>query len=103
GLDSRMIMGWARPPSGTLPCYTFGGSYRDSTDVAIAKDVARCCGQPHQTISVGGEFLDQFPALAQKAVYVADGSMDVTGSVELYVNQIARKIAPVRLTGNYAA
>src|SRR5438876_1997291 len=101
GLDSRMIMAWARRPTGTLSCYTFGGTYRDCTDVTIARDVARCCGQPHQTIPVDGEFLGQFATLARKAVYVADGSMDVTGSVELYVNQIARRIAPVRLTGNY--
>jgi asparagine synthase (glutamine-hydrolysing) len=29
--------------------------------------------------------------------------MDVTGSVELYVNSLARNIAPVRLTGNYGS
>jgi asparagine synthase (glutamine-hydrolysing) len=34
-------------------------------------------------------------------VYFTDGAMDVTGAVELYVNRMAREIAPVRLTGNY--
>ncbi len=29
--------------------------------------------------------------------------MDVTGAVELYVNKVAREIAPVRLTGNYGS
>ena len=29
--------------------------------------------------------------------------MDVTGAVELYVNKLARDIAPVRLTGNYGS
>jgi asparagine synthase (glutamine-hydrolysing) len=29
--------------------------------------------------------------------------MDVTGSVELYVNRLARAIAPIRLTGNYGS
>jgi asparagine synthase (glutamine-hydrolysing) len=103
GLDSRIIMAWARRPAGTLPCYTFTGPYRDCSDATIAGDVARSCGQPHQTIPVGDQFLDQFPALAERVVYLADGSMDVTGSVELYVNQIARRIAPVRLTGNYGS
>jgi asparagine synthase (glutamine-hydrolysing) len=36
-------------------------------------------------------------------VFVSDGTMDVTGSVELYVNRIASRIAPVRLTGNYGS
>ena len=29
GLDSRMIMAWQKPPRGSLPCYTFGGTFRD--------------------------------------------------------------------------
>jgi len=41
--------------------------------------------------------------LAEKAVFISDGMMDVTGSVELYVNRIAKQIAPVRLTGNYGS
>jgi asparagine synthase (glutamine-hydrolysing) len=41
--------------------------------------------------------------LAEKAVFVSDGTMDVTGSAELYVNRIASGIAPIRLTGNYGS
>jgi len=26
GLDGRMIMAWANPTPGALPCYTFGGA-----------------------------------------------------------------------------
>src|SRR5262249_10586507 len=59
GLDGRMIMAWARPSRGELPCYTFNGSYRDCADARIARKVAAACGQPHQTISVGDEFLVQ--------------------------------------------
>ncbi len=103
GLDGRMIMAWAKRSPGTLPCYTFGSTYRDNTDVIAARRVAKACGQPHRVITVDGEFLRQFPALAEKAVYVSDGAMDVTGSVELYVNKMAREIAPVRLTGNYGS
>ncbi len=52
---------------------------------------------------VGPQFFAEFPGLAEKAVYVSDGAMDVTGAVELYVNSLARSIAPVRLTGNYGS
>jgi len=101
GIDGRMIMAWANRPAGKLPCYTFGGMFRDSVDVKIASEVARVCQQPHHVISVADEFLSQFPALAEKTVYITDGAMDVSGSPDLFANRLAREIAPVRLTGNY--
>jgi asparagine synthase (glutamine-hydrolysing) len=101
GVDGRMIMAWANRPPKTLPCYTFGGIFRDCVDVAIARKVARICQQTHQVIPVERDFLSQFPALAEKTVYVTDGAMDVSASPDLFVNHIAREIAPVRLTGNY--
>jgi asparagine synthase (glutamine-hydrolysing) len=103
GLDGRMIMAWANPAPGALPCYSFRGPYRDCADVKIARRVAESSRQRHETIVVGPQFFAQFPDLAAKAVYVSDGAMDVTGAVELYVNGLARGIAPVRLTGNYGS
>ena len=99
GVDSRMILAWAPPESGKLPCYTWGGTYRDCADVKIARRAANLCRQPHTTIPVGGEFLSQFHDLAERAVYISDGTMDVTGSIDLYVQRVARQIAPVRLSG----
>jgi len=103
GLDGRLIMTAADLPGGGLPCYTFGGMYRDCTDVKLARRIASACHQPHQVIPVGKSYLQQFLPLAQEAVYVSDGTMDVSGSVEVYVNRLARAIAPVRLTGNYGS
>jgi asparagine synthase (glutamine-hydrolysing) len=103
GLDGRMILACAKPTVRTLPCYTFGGSYRESTDVAVAREVARVCQHPHTVLPVDGEFLREFPKHAEGAVYISDGTIDVTGSVELYVNRKARDIAPIRLTGNYGS
>jgi asparagine synthase (glutamine-hydrolysing) len=103
GLDSRMIMAWARQPAGTLPCYSFGGTYRDCHDVRIGLRVAKSSGQIHTTIEVGAAFLADFPTLAARTVYLSDGTMDVSGATELYVNRFAREIAPVRLTGNYGS
>jgi len=99
GVDSRMILAWARRPRGTLPNYTFGGPFRDCMDVKVAREVARICEQPHSVIPVGQEFFDQFPALAEKTVFISDGCMDVTGAIDLYVQRVAREIAPVRVTG----
>jgi len=99
GVDSRMILAWAPHLPGTLPCYTWGGKYRDCADVKIARRTAKVCRQPHNTILVGAEFLSQFHDLAERAVYISDGTMDVTGSIDLYVQRLARQIAPVRLSG----
>lgn len=103
GLDSRMLLAWAPAAPGALPCYTFGGPYRDCADVTIARRLAGICGQSHTTIPVGEEFFAEFPALAEQVVYRTDGAMDVSGAVELHVNKRARQIAPVRLTGNYGS
>jgi len=103
GMDGRMIMAWSGRGPGELPCYTFNGPFRDCADVKIARKVARACGQSHQTIAVGEGFFGEFPALAEKTVFVTDGTMDVTGAAEMYLNRLARKIAPVRLTGNYGS
>jgi asparagine synthase (glutamine-hydrolysing) len=103
GLDGRMIMAWSDASPGDLPCYTFGGPYRESADVKIARQIARVCHQPHRVIQVGMEFLREFPTLAQKTVYISDGAMDVSGAVELYANRLAREIGCIRLTGNYGS
>jgi asparagine synthase (glutamine-hydrolysing) len=103
GLDTRMIMAHARKDPGTLPCYTFGSTYRDSFDVRVARRVAEICGQPHTTFRVGDAFLKQFASLAEEAVYIADGTMEATDATELYLNRLCREVAMVRITGNYGS
>lgn len=101
GLDTRMILAWHKPPPGSLPCYSFGSMFRDSQDVLLARRVADTCKQSLRVIPVGGDFLSHFPRYAERAVYLTDGSVDVSHSPDLYVNERAREIAPVRMTGNY--
>lgn len=103
GLDTRMIMAWWKAPAGSLPCYTFGGSYRDCRDVTIARRVAKICGQPYQVIRVGDEFLSRFADYAERTVYLSDGCAAVNRAADLYANEIAAQIAPVRMTGNYGS
>ena len=67
----------------------------------MARRVARECEQPHEVIAVGDEFLSRFPHYAERTVYLTDGCADVSRSPDLYVNERAREIAPVRMTGNY--
>jgi asparagine synthase (glutamine-hydrolysing) len=101
GLDTRMIMAWQRGAAGSLPCYTFGGMRRDCRDVTVARQVAALCDQPHDVISVGHEFLSRFAEYAERTVYLTEGSVDVARSPDLYLNERARDVAPIRMTGNY--
>lgn len=101
GLDTRMIVAWQKSPNGSVPCYSFGGMFRDCQDVVVARRVAKVWGQSHEVIPVGKDFLSRFPRYAERTVYLTDGCVEPTHSPDLYVNELAAQIAPVRMTGNY--
>jgi asparagine synthase (glutamine-hydrolysing) len=103
GLDTRIIMAWQKAAPETLPCYTFGSMYRDNQDVKLAREVAKICGQTHQVITTGAEFLSQFPCYAERTVYLTDACVDLGRSPDLYVNEKVRQIAPVRMVGTYGS
>lgn len=101
GLDTRMILAWKKPAPGCLPCYSFGGPFRDTRDIIVARQVAQECRQSYEVIRVGDEFLSRFPSYAERTVYLTDGCVSVNHCPDLYVNEQAARIAPVRMTGNY--
>jgi asparagine synthase (glutamine-hydrolysing) len=103
GLDTRMIMAWQKPLPGSLPCYTFGGMFRECRDVIVARKVARACGQDLEVLQVGKDFLSRFHHYAERTVYLTDGCADVRRASDLYLNEHVREIAPVRMTGNYGS
>jgi asparagine synthase (glutamine-hydrolysing) len=101
GLDSRMVMACLDKRPGEFPCYTFASMYRDTFDVQVAREVAKACDQSYYALTLGEDFLDDFPNYLEKAVYISDGYIGLSGAAELFGNSLARSIAPVRLTGNY--
>ena len=103
GMDTRVIMAWHKDTSGSLPCYTFGGMFRDCQDVRLARKVAGACQQPHQVIQVGDEFLKRFPHYAERSVYLTEGGVDVYRSSDLYLSEKAREIAPAKVVGTYGS
>jgi len=103
GLDTRIIMAWRKAPAGSLPCYTFGSMYRENQDVYLARRVAEICGQPYQVVTVDGECLAKFPHYAERTLYLTDGCVDVSRSADLYNNEMARQIAPVRMVGTFGS
>ncbi len=103
GLDTRIIMAWRKASSGSLPCYTFGSMYRENQDVYLARRVAELCGQPYQVVTVDGTCLARFPHYAERTLYLTDGCVDISRSPDLYNNEMARQIAPVRMVGTFGS
>jgi asparagine synthase (glutamine-hydrolysing) len=103
GLDTRIIMAWRNPKPNTLPSYTFGSMYRDNEDVKLARRVAKICGQSHEVFITGEEFLSRFAHYAERTIYLTDACVDLGRSPDLYMNERARLIAPVRIVGTYGS
>ena len=83
GLDTRIIMAWRKAQANSLPCYTFGSMYRDNQDVILARRVAQICGQQHEVITTGEEFLSRFAHYAERTIYLTDGCVDLSRSPDL--------------------
>lgn len=103
GMDTRVILSQFHPTPGSVPTYTFGGIYRDCGDVKLARKVAKACGQSHQVITVGNDFLNNFAHYAEKTVRIAEGCVDVYRASDLYVSEKARQIAPAKVVGTYGS
>jgi len=103
GLDTRIIMAWRKAAAGSLPCYTFGSMYRENQDVYLARRVAEICRQPYQVVTVDGTCLARFPHYAERTLYLTDGCVDISRSADLYNNEMARQIAPVRMVGTFGS
>jgi len=103
GLDTRVVMALHKPIPDSLPCYTFGGMFRECQDVQIARRVANVCRQSHDVITVGDEFLSRFPHYAERCIHLTEGGIDVSRCSDLYVSEKARNIAPVKVVGTYGS
>jgi len=101
GLDTRMLMA-CLPSAGTKPVsYTFTGPAGRTMDDRVAARVAAACGLEHQLLRLQPDFFASFGAHADRTVFVTDGSSGIFGAHEIYLHQLARPLAPTRLTGNY--
>ncbi len=101
GLDTRMILAAVEKFSSAPQCYTYAGEHATTLDGSIAKAVAGRLHLPHHLLRIEPDFFRDFGQLADKTVYVTDGCAGVTGSHEIYMSRKARKLAPIRVTGNF--
>jgi asparagine synthase (glutamine-hydrolysing) len=54
-------------------------------------------------LRIGPDFFSNFASYADRTVYNTDGCFGVLGAHEIYLNEQARLLAPVRLTGNFGS
>jgi asparagine synthase (glutamine-hydrolysing) len=99
GLDGRMIMACLPDLAEKPICYTFAGEAADLLDARLAERVARACGLDHHVLRIAPRFFADFSSYADRTVYLSDGCLGLLGAHELYFNEQARQLAPVRLTG----
>lgn len=103
GMDTRVLLAQYRCEPDEVPCYTFGGPFRECQDVRLARKVAAMCGQQHHVIPVADDFLQNFRKYAERSVYLTEGTVDAYRSSDLYVSERARAIAPVKVVGTYGS
>ena len=99
GQDSRMIMA-CLPKIGEKPvCYTFSGENRNTLDALLAAQIAEVCGLEHRILRIDRDFFSDFASRVDRTVYITDGSLGSLGAHEIYLNNRARALSPVRVTG----
>ena len=103
GVDTRVIAAALHACRRSLPCYTFGGSWGETFDIRRARQIAKICNAPHEVININQALFKEFPSLAQRSIYLSDGTHDAFGAHDVYLNQAAREIAPIRLTGKFGS
>lgn len=104
GLDTRCILACVDLPPGKLPCYTFGGTYRDILDVRLAPKVAGVCNQPHQILRLDdNKYLSEYASHVERSIRITDGLASVDMADVISFNKLAREIAPIRMTGKYGS
>lgn len=104
GLDTRVLLAAANAAARPMPCYTFGGLWGETYDIRTARMLAQRCNGSHEVIRLGEQFLRDFSEYARQSVYLSDGTHDsILGAHDVYFNEVARKIAPIRLTGKFGS
>jgi asparagine synthase (glutamine-hydrolysing) len=103
GLDTRLIMACHPHDRQHETSYTFTGPAGKTLDDRVAARVAAACELEHQLLRLQPDFFANFAAHADKTVFITDGCSGILGAHEIYFHQQARKLATLRLTGNYGS
>lgn len=103
GLDTRMILSSCDMTKNKIEAYTYGGMYRDSCDVKIARKVAKELNCSHKTFRLDSQLLNNFASLAEKGIYITDGLANITTFDVIYLDKLARNVSNIKLTGKFGS
>ncbi len=103
GLDTRMILACLSRPVPNLACYTYGAASGDTLDVRIGRDIANHLGYSHRTLRIDDHFVSEFQKYLDRSIFISDGCASALSAHELFFSEMARSLAPVRLTGNFGS
>lgn len=103
GLDTRMIMACRPETFPRIICYTFSGEKVQTLDARLAALVAEACGWEHRILAIGADFFSKFTSYLDRTVYATDGYSGAFNAHEIYLNEQARGLAPLRLTGVFGS
>jgi asparagine synthase (glutamine-hydrolysing) len=103
GLDSRLILTATNGVNGRLSCCTYGGSWGETFDIGTARKIADVTHRQFDTIRIDDQFFRNFGAFAWRNIYLSDGTHDAFGAHDIFLNEAARKVAPVRVTGKFGS
>jgi asparagine synthase (glutamine-hydrolysing) len=103
GLDTRMIMACLPRPPGLALAYTYAARGSDTLDLRIAARVAASRDIPHHALRIGEDFIADYGRQVDRTVFVTDGSAGALAAHEIHLSERARRLAPVRLTGNFGS
>lgn len=98
GLDCRILLANAQYGPGKLPCYTLRSVYGETDNVKVARRLAEIIGQSLRVVTIDDNFFLKYHDLLEKTVYVSEGNRDASGTIELYMHQIAREITPIQMS-----
>ena len=74
-----------------------------NSDARLAGKIAASLGLEHHALRIGPDFLQHFDTYFDRTVYTTDGCAGALSSHEIYFNAQARRLSPVRLTGNFGS
>lgn len=103
GLDTRLLLAALRERNRNHRVYTFGGAWGELYDVGTARKAARVYDQQFDVIGINETFFKNFGEYATLAVQISDGCHDAFGAHDVFFNQWARNLAPIRLTGKFGS
>lgn len=103
GLDTRMITACLPKAIQKPVCYTFAGLTGETLDVKLAAKISKTLELEHHILHLGDDFINNYEGFLNKTVYTTDGCAGALTAHEIYFNAQARRLSPIRLTGNFGS